>query len=206
MKKWIIALIIAMPGLSFAANKAPQPLPPDQVVQQIVSQVKHKLQGHQKALRTHQKKLFDLVDSTIVPHVDFPYMSRLVLGRAWRKATPKQRKEFTEAFRTMLVRTYANALLEYSDTQVKFDPLHMKKGASAVSVTGTAKLPSGQVVPVKYQLHLVHDQWKIYNISIDNLSLVINYRGVFDNEIRRHGIDTLIKRLQAKNQSVLGGK
>lgn len=205
MKQLLLAFLIFLPtvGLAAEAQAPTAPIPPDQVVKSTGDKLTSELRNHQDELRNNQAKLFKLVEDAIEGKFDFPYMARLVLGRAWRDATPEQRKRFTEAFRTMLIRTYSNAMLEYSDTKVEFEPLRMRPDATDATVEAVASMPSGQKVRMAYRLHLNHGQWQVYNITIDALSLVTNYRGVFAGTIRQHGLDALIKRLETKNQSIL---
>ncbi len=189
------ALSLALPAATFAAG----PTPPDQVVLEASQRVIDEIEPRKVELRKDSAKLYRIVEDIVLPHFDFEAIAQLVLGKNWRSATPDQRSRFTAAFRTLLVRTYSNALLEYSGRQLKYQPLKMAPGATDVNYRAEVHLASGQVVPMAYSLHLVQGGWKVYDITIDAISLVTNYRGVFAGEIRKNGLDGLIQRLEAKN-------
>lgn len=175
------------------------PTPPDQVVQQTTQRISDAIDPHRDALRKDSGKLYRLVEEIILPHFDFEAISRLVLGKTWKTATPEQRTRFTAAFRNQLVRTYSNALLEYSGRQLKYLPLKLTPGARDVNYKAEYHLPSGQIVPMSYSLHMVQNEWKVYDITIEAISLVTNYRGVFAGVIRKNGLDGLIKQIEARN-------
>jgi len=126
-------------------------------------------------------------------------MSQWVLGVNWRRASDGQKEKFTEQFRTLLVRTYAKALLEYTDQKINYLPLHAAADARTVTVRTEILQAGGQNIPVNYRMYHKGDNWKVYDISIDGVSLVSNYRTSFNNEIRQGGIDKLIARLADMN-------
>lgn len=194
-------LVLALGGTALAA----EPMPPDQVVQQTGEQVMQQIDPNKDALRKDPARLYQIVNDIILPHFDFDYMSQLVLGKNWKGANDAQRQRFADAFKIMLVRTYSNALLEYSGTPVKYLPLKMAPGAKDVSYRAEITLPSGQTVPMNYSLRLT-DRWKVYDITIDAISLVTNYRGVFAGEVKKNGLDSLIARLETKNAGSAAAK
>lgn len=189
-------------GLYFALScttLAAAPPPPDQVVQETTKRISDIVDPRREELRKNSAELYRLVEEIILPHFDFEAISRLVLGKSWKTATPEQRTRFTSAFRNQLVRTYSNALLEYSGRQLKYLPLKVAPGAKDVNYRAEYHLASGQIVPMSYSLHLVQNEWKVYDITIDAISLVTNYRGVFAGVIRKNGLDGLIKQIEARN-------
>ncbi|HEB95597.1 MAG TPA: ABC transporter substrate-binding protein, partial [Sedimenticola thiotaurini] len=128
---------------------------------------------------------------------DFERMSRLALGRHWRKASEQQRQAFVAAFRQLLVRTYATALLNYSDEQIVYKPLRQEPTGKEAVVNTLVSEPGGAPVPIDYRLHLGSDgHWRVYDVIVDGVSLVSNYRSSFGSEIRRRGMDGLIRKLE----------
>ncbi len=173
--------------------------PPDQVIQQASAKITASISTRKEELRKDSTQLYKLVEEIILPHFDFDFIAKLVLGQAWKEASPEERKRFTMAFQNLLVRTYSNALLEYSGEQIKW--LEAEKSADPNRVTQRAQvtLASGQVVPMYYRMHKTPTGWKVYDITIDAISLVMNYRGTFAGEIRKNGLLSLIQRLESKN-------
>ena len=199
MKQRMFSLLAALSLALPAAALAAQPTPPDQVVLRASQRIIDEIEPRKAELRQDSTKLYRMVEDIVLPHFDFEAISQLVLGKAWRSATPDQRTRFTAAFRTLLVRTYSNALLEYSGRQLKYLPLKLAPGATDVNYRAEVHLANGQIVPMSYSLHLVRNEWKVYDITIDAISLVTNYRGVFAGQIRKNGLDALIQQLEAKN-------
>ncbi|MGH8528459.1 MAG: MlaC/ttg2D family ABC transporter substrate-binding protein [Nevskiales bacterium] len=191
----LAALFLVLPFGAAAAT----PTPPDQVVQQTTQRISDTIDPRREEFRKDRGKLYQLVEDIILPHFDFEAISRLVLGKSWKTATPEQRTRFAAAFRNQLVRTYSNALLEYSGRQLKYLPLKLVPGARDVDYRAEVHLANGQVVLMSYSLHLVQNEWKVYDITIDAISLVTNYRGVFAGVIRKNGLDGLIKQIEARN-------
>jgi phospholipid transport system substrate-binding protein len=150
-------------------------------------------------LERSPRLIYELVGEIVVQQFDFERITRSALGRHWRKASPQQRLILIEQFQEMLVRTYATALLNYSGQQIRYLPLKPGRGAGDVTVSTEVQEPGAPPIPIKYQLHLKHGNWKVYDVQIDGVSLVSNYRSSFAALIRRGGIDGLIDRLQSQN-------
>jgi phospholipid transport system substrate-binding protein len=127
-------------------------------------------------------------------------MSSWVLGRYWRNATPKQRQEFTEQFRTLLVRTYAKSLSSYTDNKITYLPFRSSPDQTDVKVRTEVDQPGGFPIPIDYDLYLKGDEWKVFDVTIDGVSLVTNYRTTFANQIRMDGLDKLISSLAERNK------
>ncbi len=200
MSRWtskltrFLAVALLVPGLALAA-----PTPPDQLAKQTVQNVLAKMDGRREQLRKNPQQLYALIDNELLPLVDLPYMSQLVLGRAWRTATPDQRQRFQTAFKNMLVRTYGNGLLAFDDdTNIEYLPVRAADGADDVTFRANVTTEDGTTTPVTFQLHLVNDQWKIYDGSVGNLSFVTNYRGQFNSQIRNGGLEQLIERMESR--------
>jgi len=195
-RSWItaVALALLVPALALAA-----PTPPDQLARETVQSVLSKMEGRRDELRKNPQELYQLIDRELVPLVDLPYMSQLVLGRAWRTATPEQRDRFQTAFKNMLIRTYGNGLLSFDDSQeIEYQPVRAAEGADDVTFRAIVTTDDGQKTPVTFQLHIVDGEWKIYDGSVGNLSFVTNYRGQFNSQIRSGGLEQLIERMESR--------
>jgi len=146
-------------------------------------------------------RAYTIIDGIIVPHIDFARMAKLALGRYWRTANIGQRKKFVDEFRMLIIRTYATALMEYSDEKVEYLPLKPTRDPDEVIVQTIIKQSGGASIPVDYNMYFrAKEAWKVYDMSIDGISLVTNYRSSFATEIRKGGLDTLIEKMVEHNQ------
>jgi phospholipid transport system substrate-binding protein len=144
--------------------------------------------------------IFGLVDQIVVPHFDFEKITQSAVGQYWRQATPEQRKALANGFREVLIRTYAQALLNYSGEDIRYLPVKPGQREATVTVPTEVRERGGPAVPVDYRMYEKNGKWLVYALVIDNVSLIVNYRGSFTTEIRRDGIDGLIRRLGQMNQ------
>lgn len=151
------------------------------------------------------QKVLELVDAKVLPHFDFSRMAQLAVGRYWPKATPAQRQALVSEFRTLLVRTYSNSLSAYKNQTIDYKPLKLQSGATDVTVKTVVSQPGGQPIPIDYSLEKTGNAWKVYDVAVDGVSLVTNYRGSFGAEIKNNGIDGLIKTLSDKNRQEANG-
>ena len=192
LKTFAVALLA--PTLAIAA-----PTPPDQLARETVQTVLSEMDGRRDELRKNPQELYALINSELVPLMDLPYMSQLVLGRAWRTASPEQRERFQVAFKNMLIRTYGNGLLSFDGSQdIEYQPVRAAEGADDVTFRAIVTTDDGQKTPVTFQMHVVDDEWKIYDGSVGNLSFVTNYRGQFNSQIRNGGLEKLIERMESR--------
>ena len=169
------------------------------LIEQVTSSIIEELTSRGDELQSNPQAVFDLVDRLVLPHFDFDRMSRRVLRKRWKTATPEQRSRFVLAFRTLLVRTYAMVLNEYrGQTLTYLDPVPRKKDDEIV-VPVTIELTGGQSARVAYAMQGKGTDWKVFDVEVDGVSLVRIYRSSFRSEIARHGIEGLIARLEAKN-------
>lgn len=173
------------------------------IVRETTNKVLEALRSEGDTLRDDPERLHAIIEQLVLPHFDFRQMSQWVLGQHWRGASAEQRDAFVEQFEALLVRTYSSALVDYRNQQVKFLPTR-ERSADEVTVRASIDQPGGPGIPVTYEMHRTDAGWKVYDIAIDGVSLVINYRSSFGQEIRRNGIDGLIQRLASKNQSTSG--
>lgn len=194
----LIAVLLALmlPVAVLAAQS--KPVPPRQIAEQTVQKLLEAMDGRRDELRQNPQALYALVNRILVPLVDVDYMSQLVLGRFWRRATPQQRQRFQEAFKKMLVRTYGNALLEFDEEQIKYMPIRAPKGAQDITFRARIITDAGESVPVALDMHLVNGQWKVYDGRVGQLSFVTNYRSQFSNYIRNHSIEQLIEAMEKR--------
>ena len=194
----VVAASMIAGSTALAANPG---APARDLVKQVTSIVIEELTERREELQDNPQAVYGLVERLVFPYFDFERMSRRVLGKRWKKATPEQRTQFVSAFRTLLVRTYALVLNEYSGQPLTYlDPVPRKKDDEVV-VSVQVELTGNQKVRVAYAMHEGAAGWKVFDVAIDGVSLVTNYRSSFRSEIARHGVDGLIARLEAKNSS-----
>jgi len=147
-------------------------------------------------------RIVNLIEEKVAPHFDFPRMTRLAVGRAWRDATPAQRTALIKEFRSLLVRSYSAAFTAYTGVSVEYRPFRFNPGETEATVQTLIKLPDGkESVAVDYDMALTANGWKVYDVRVAGASLIINYRNLFALDIDRGGIDGLIKSLVNKNSA-----
>lgn len=164
--------------------------------EEIISHVKTNRSG----LENDPSQLYALVNEKIVPFVDFPRMSRWILGKNWRKASDAQKAQFTEEFKKLLIKTYATALLKLSNEVITYPSVKNKVKNGKVSIKSEVILPGGQRFSLQYRMHHKDQNWKIYDVSVDGVSLISTYRSSFSTEIRKVGLEGLIANLVNKNK------
>jgi len=148
--------------------------------------------------------IYKLVQEILVPHFDFERITQAAVGRYWTQATPAQQQALTNGFRELLIRTYAKALLRYSGQEIRYLPVRPGSDASSVTVSSEIVQAGAAPLPIDYKLYLKGGAWKVYDVVIDNVSLVTNYRGSFAAQIRQGGIDGLVQRLGEMNAKGAG--
>ncbi|MBI1732232.1 MAG: ABC transporter substrate-binding protein [Gammaproteobacteria bacterium] len=175
----------------------------EEVVRTTTDQTVARLREQKADLQAHPEKIYDLIHELVIPHFDFPSISKWVLGSNWRAATDQQRDAFTAQFRTLLVRTYAKALLEYSDEDIRFLNAENSPESNVVVVKTEVDSPGGGApTPIHYRMHISGGAWKVVDVSVDGVSLVSTYRGSFASEISKGGLDNLIAKLVDRNQKI----
>jgi len=199
MKKIIPILFFVNALIGFIAVSSAETVPPNILIKQTSDKVLSILAENQEKYKDQPDEIFKLVNDVILPHLDFKAMSKLALGKYWRKAHKGQKYRFLEAFKTMLIRTYSKSLTEYAGQEVKYAPYRSPaEGKRTTTVKTIIDQGSGPDIPIIYSLRLKNAIWKVYDIKIDGVSLVTNYRNTFASDIRRVGIDGLIKELEKK--------
>lgn len=198
----LAAWLLALPVASWAADIAPDVLVKN-TTQEVIAVIKQ-----DKDIQSGQtKKLLGLVEAKVLPHFNFTRMTRLAVGKNWPKATPAQQQELVKEFRTLLVRTYSGALASFRDQTIEVKPLKMQAGDMETTVKTQVIQTSGQQpITIDYNMEKTADGWKVYDVTVGGVSLVTNYRGSFETQIRQGGVDGLVKTLAEKNHSPEAGK
>ncbi|HEX5960076.1 MAG TPA: ABC transporter substrate-binding protein [Rhodanobacteraceae bacterium] len=189
-----VLVAFATPSLASAPVQTPQ-----QIVQSIADQLGQAIQDHQDELRQHPEQMIKIIDGIVLPHFDMDYASLLVLGRHAREATPAQRVAFARAFYDALTHRYAEGLIAYTRGSVKVLPAQGPLDRRRTIVRTEVLLASGKNLSVDYAFRRTADgEWKAYDVIVEGISYITNYRNQVDAEIRKEGIDGLIKRLQTQ--------
>ena len=198
----LAASLLALPVAAWAADLAPDVLVGN-TTQEVIAVIKQ-----DKDIQSGQtKKLLGLVESKVLPHFNFTRMTRLAVGKNWPKATPAQQQELVKEFRTLLVRTYSGALTSFRDQVIEVKPLKMQAGDMDTTVkTKVIQTGGQQPITIDYNMEKTADGWKVYDVTVGGVSLVTNYRGSFETQIRQGGVDGLVKTLAEKNRSPEAGK
>jgi phospholipid transport system substrate-binding protein len=173
--------------------------PPLALVQDTTSRMLAALKAEEAEIQRDESRLYALIADIALPHFDFNRMSMWTLGPAWRSASPAQRERFVAQFRGLLVRTYGHTLMDYRNSQIRYLPLLAPPDAQRVTVRCEVEQPGGNPVQLAYAMDLTADGWKVYDVLVEGVSLVTNYRSSFAAIIREQGMDGLIRQLAAKN-------
>ncbi len=183
-------------GLLAPAHAAPKP--PDEVVKEGTAKLQTLIKDNHQKYKADLPGFYKVVDDTVVPYFDVPFIARSVLGRNRRGASDEQVTRFQEAFKNMLIRSYANALLEYHDSvEAQWKPVRLAPDAQDVIVNSPLVRSGGQSpVAIGFALHKTNEEWKVYDIVIEGISLVGNFRGQFNSEIKKSGLDSVITRME----------
>ena len=185
--------------LSVISVSQAEALTPQQLIKQTSDQVLSTLKKNKAVYDKNPDKVFDLVNEIIIPHMDFRAMSKLALGQNWKDASDSQQEAFVEAFKVLLVRTYGRSLAEYTNQVIEYLPYEPPEdGKRTVVVKTQIKQATGPAIPIDYRLRIKDDIWKVYDIKIEGISLVTNYRNSFASDIRKVGMDGLIDKLKNK--------
>ena len=175
---------------------------PVELLERTSTQVIKILRDDHELLKNEPDRIYKVIDDYILPHLDDVTMAKLALGKNWKKATREQKLEFVEEFKNLLVRTYSKSLIEFKDQEIKYFPVKLAADAQKVSVNAEVIQPGGPSIPMAYRMRIKNNAWKVYDIKIDGISLVTSYRGTFTQEVRKSGIDGLLKYLHDKNSKL----
>src|SRR5262245_49876908 len=198
----IVALILGISFLAGVSAPAADYSPPDVLARNVTEEVLKIIRADKELQAGNQKKVVELIENKVAPHFEFVSMTRLAMGRNWNQATPEQKKALTQEFRVLLVRTYTTAFTQYRDQTIEYRPLKLAPDETDVVVKSLIKT-SGQPLAVDYRMEKTDRGWKVYDVKIEGISLVENYRGTFNAEVQKSGIEGLIKSLSDKNKAQL---
>lgn len=191
-----MAFFLASLGTAYAE------LAPDALVRSVTDDVLAIVKQDKELQTGNTRRAVELVDAKVLPHFNFDRMTALALGREWSKASPQQKESLTREFKTLLVRTYANALTQYRNQTVDYKPFKAPAGETDVTVRTQINQPGGKPIQLDYALEKQGESWKVYDVIVAGVSLVTNYRDTFVQEVRAGGIDGLIKTLATKNSKL----
>lgn len=195
------ALVILSLLFMSSADAFAQAAPPDGLVRKVTDRIIELIQENRETYARDHQQLYAMVDREVLPYFDFRVMARSVLGRHWRDASEAQRERFIKEFRDLLVRTYATALLKYTDEEIRILPFRAGPEDKTVLVR-TEVVPGGggPSIPIHYSFFRTNDGWKVYDVAVEGVSLVTNYRSVYAERIRAQGLDALIESMAGANR------
>jgi len=189
-----LILLITLPAMAAAG--------PEQLIRQTTKSVMTEIRENIDSYKSDPQKVYQLVDEQVLPHFDFAAMADLALGKYKDRVSSEQKSAIVTEFRMLLVRTYSAALVEYTELEPIYLPMDGTEADGLVTVKTQYDQQGGFPVPMDYSLRLSDDGWKVFDVSVDEISLVTNYRSSFARAIKRDGVDGLIKTLQARNQDL----
>ena len=173
---------------------------PEQLIRDTSDKVLAEIKNNAESYQQDPDSIFKLVDEVVLPHFDFAAMTDLALGRYKDEVSAEQKPTIVKEFRQLLVRTYSTALLEYTDQELIYLPMEGSEADGKVVVRTEIEQAGGFPIPINYSLRLGDSGWKVFDISVDEVSLVTNYRSSFARAIKKEGVDGLIKTLRDRNQ------
>lgn len=203
LHRFFAMLVLAASFLALAPRAQAQEAP-DVLVKRISQEVLDTIKGDKELQAGHYRRVQELVESRILPYVDFERTTAMAVGRFWREATPEQRSQLTGEFRSLLVHTYSGALSQVSDQKIEFKPLRADPADTEVEVRSQVMQPRSEPISMNYRLIRTANGWKIYDVNILGAWLIESYKGSFAAEVARGGIDGLIRTLAEKNRKLAG--
>lgn len=181
---------------SAALAQDPAPLA---ILKQTSAQMLSALKQNKASLKTDPKVIYHIVNTVLLPHIDLDTMSRSVVGRnAWVSATPAQREEFKELFTHQVTKTYSAALSSYRDEQVKFFPIRGGITGNRIQIQSEIMRSNGQKIPVSYRLVDLNGNWKVYDFSVEGVSIVSSYRSQFASVLSEKGLPGLLTEMHRR--------
>ncbi len=205
MMKKMLMIVLAITFTAGAPARAQDALAPDALAKSVTDDVLAVLRSDKEIQAGNTGKVVDLVEKKVLPHFDFARMTRLAIGPNWRQASPEQQKSLVNEFRTLLVHTYAATFVAYRNQTIDYRPPRLQPNDTEVVIKSLINQPGGKPVTVDYKMEKGASGWKVYDVVVADLSLVQNYRGSFETEVRKGGIDGLIKALADKNKQLAAG-
>lgn len=195
-------LIFVLAGFLSGIAIAQAPQGPDQLVQGITTEVIGIIKKDKEIQSGNSKRIQDLVEGRVLPHFSFTRMTQIAMAVNWRRASPEQQQALVAEFKTLLVRTYSNALSLYRDQVIEFKPLRARPEDTEVTVRSEIKQRGQQALSLDYEMEKTPQGWKVFDVKVGGVSLISTYREDFAGQIRDAGIDGLIKVLASKNRQL----
>jgi phospholipid transport system substrate-binding protein len=196
--KHLLAWIALAAMLLGVGSVRAQDIAPDALVKKTTDDIIGQIRKD-KDLAINSPRLLELVDAKVLPHFNFTRMTMLAVGRPWRDATPAQREQLVRQFRTLLVRTYSTALEQYSDQTIDVKPAVLKPDDAETIVRTQINQKSGPPIPMDYRMEKTPQGWKVFDVTVEGVSIVTTYRSTFASEVSKGGIDGLIKTITEQN-------
>jgi phospholipid transport system substrate-binding protein len=192
----ILATLLAalVPALASAQES------PDALVKRTTDEILTIIKTDKEVASGNSAKVVELAEQKVLPHFDFERMTRLAVGRNWAQATDAQKQALIKEFRTLLVRTYSSSLSQYRNQTIEVKPTKIAPGDKEAVVKTAVIQQGGPPIPIDYAMEKTDSGWKVYDVIIDGASLVTTYRGTFNDQIQKSGIDGLVKTLQDRNR------
>ena len=203
MKSWFLLVLGALLVSSAAFAQVDSP---DGLIKKVTEDVLTIVRQDKDIQSGNAKKVIELVEAKVLPNFNFQHMTALAMGKDWNKASPEQKKRLAEEFKTLLVRTYSNALTGYRNQTIRYKPTKMQPGDDDVVVRTEVVQPGSKAIQLDYSMEKMADGWKVYDVVVAGVSLVTNYRDTFNQEVRANGVDGLLQMLVNKNKQLESGK
>lgn len=207
MKKFqaiLFGLVAVCAAALMPATAGADEVAPDVLIKTVSGEVLTILRQDKEIQTGNTHRVIQLVEQKVLPHFNFGHMTQLAVGRDWNKANPEQKKQLTNEFRNLLVRTYSSALTAYKNQTIDVKPLKVQPADTDLTVKTLINQPTGKPITIDYSVEKLADGWKVYDVIVAGASLVTNYRSTFAQEVTNGGIDGLVKALVAKNKSLEG--
>ena len=197
-----LALITAvlLGGVGVAPAAATDQHPARVLLENLAQDIIKTMRQERDQIEKDPTLLMQIIEEKMIPHFSIRILSRFALGRHWRQSSEAQRARFMREFQRLMVRTYGKTLFEHADKEIRFGPVHAKPDAKQVEVKSDVLLAANQELPIRYRLRRAGGQWKVFDVSVNGISLANTYRGSFDAQIREKGLDALLDDLQERNQ------
>jgi len=198
MRRFSIAALAVLLLAGAAAGAAQDASDPSKLIEECAQKMLKELDAHRTEYRKDPTKVNKLVDEVLLPHFDTQYAARLVLGKYWRDATPEQRQRFIDAFYKSLLENYGAALTEFTADRMRVLPFQGDAAADRATVRTEVKRSDGTKVPVNYSMRKTDDGWKAWDVTIEGISYVRNFRTQYGAEIDEKGLEVVIRRLETE--------
>ncbi|OYY92566.1 MAG: hypothetical protein B7Y41_15410 [Hydrogenophilales bacterium 28-61-23] len=188
----------------FALGAVAEVMPPDVLAKNTTNDVLRIVKQDKEIKGGNNKKILALVEEKILPNFDFRQMTQLAVGKNWSKATPEQQESLVHEFRTLLVKTYSASLSSVADYRIEFKPFKLAPNDNDVTVNTEVSKPGAPPIPIDYRMEKKDAGWKVYDVLVDNVSMVTVYRNSFNSEVRKGGVEGLLASLSRRNQPTSG--